>query len=66
MATHHWVISLQYPDGRLGCNSGTADVPPGVTRQEVFDDVRAKLAAQHGWGKEENVVMTWSLESNKL
>jgi hypothetical protein len=65
--SHHWVLTLQVPRLTSVSGQGTWTPPPGATRQDVFEAIRAHLARQApGMGLERANVLFFSLEPNQL
>jgi hypothetical protein len=65
--SHHWVMTLQLPRLVSVSSQGTWTPPPGATRQDVFEAIKAHLAQRApGAGLERAAVLFFSLEPNQL
>jgi hypothetical protein len=65
--SHHWVMTLQVPGQGTAHGNGTWTPPPGATRQDVFEAIKARLVSQApGMGLERGNVLFFALEPNQL
>ncbi|MDF3288359.1 hypothetical protein [Streptomyces silvisoli] len=60
---YFWIITAQTAGGVFTTVSNVFDAPGGMTRNEIYKQVRAYLTTQIG---EEFTVLFWSLEPNQL
>lgn len=71
ITTYHWVLSYTAPHPRGGFSTGDLDgtfnVAPGMTRQEVYSELRAVVAEQHFNGNPRAFSVTgFSLAPNQM
>ena len=66
--TYHYVMVLQFSMSHghtLSESSGTVDLRPGMSRHDVFQQIRANMIESSGGGPSVTTVF-WSLEPDTL
>lgn len=62
---HHWVMTVQTSDGRMGTFDGSLPIVPGQhTRTSSYAAVRKHMTEQ--LGTENLTVLFWSLDADQL
>lgn len=63
--TYAYVMVLEFPKDVLSESSGTVDLRPGMSRHDVFQQIRANMVKSAGEGPDATTVF-WSLEKDVL
>jgi hypothetical protein len=62
--THHYILTVLFPDGAMKNFSDAFTPTPGTTRAQVFDALTAAIREQRG--ADRMVVTFFSLEPNEI